>query len=270
MGTWRTSGICLSLLVLGIMLTLPASADRTLTVFGAASLTEYLDSLGPIFEKSHPDVTVRINTAGTGQLRVQIEQGAPADVFMSADTQNMDTLLAAGRVSKPSVFARNRLTVIIPKDNPAGIQSLADLAKPKIKLVIGAADVPVGKYTQTVIQKMDASGAYGKDFARRVLANVRSEEPSVKSVVTKVSLGEADAGFCYISDVTPVVRPKVRALRIPDTDNVIAVYPMAVLTDSKQKDLGDEFVKLVLSAQGQRLLAKHGFLTLSPPRNKQG
>jgi molybdate transport system substrate-binding protein len=257
------------LFLLGIIVAPPASADRTLTVFGAASLAEYLDSLKPIFEKSHPGVTVRTNTAGTGQLRVQIEQGAPADVFMSADTQNMDTLLAAGRVSKPAVFCRNRLTVIVPRDNPGHIESLADLAKPKLTLVIGAADVPIGKYTKTVIDKMDASGAYGKDFARRVLANVRSEEPSVKPVVTKVSLGEADAGFCYISDVTPVVRPKVRALRIPDKDNVIAIYPIAVLEDSKQKALGEDFVKLVLSSQGQRLLAKHGFLPLTAPRKNQ-
>jgi molybdate transport system substrate-binding protein len=258
------------LVALGLSIVSPTLADQTITIFGAASLAEYLDAIKPIFEKSHPDVTVRINTAGTGQLRVQIEQGAPADVFMSADTQNMDTLLAAGRVSKPSVFCRNRITVIIPKANPGHIESLADLAKPNLQLVIGAAEVPVGKYTRTVIQNMDASGAYGKDFGKRVLANVRSEEPSVKPVVTKVSLGEADGGFCYISDVTPVVRPKVRALRIPDKENVVAVYPIAVLSDSKQKSLAEDFVKLVFSPDGQKLLAKHGFLPVRPPSAKPG
>jgi len=268
--SWRLSGILSLLVAFSLVSSTPASADRTLTIFGAASLAEYLEAAKPIFEKLHPGVTVRINTAGSGQVRVQIEQGAPADVFMSADTANMDTLAAAGRVMKPAVFARNRLTVIIPKDNPAAIQTLADLAKPRVKLVIGAADVPVGKYTRTIIDKMDASGAYGKGFAKRVLANVRSEEPSVKPVVTKVSLSEADAGFCYISDVTPVVRPKVRAIRIPDKDNVIAVYPIAVLSESKEKALAQDFVKLVLSPEGQRLLAKHGFLPLASAPRKQG
>ncbi len=267
MGIWRISAICLALLLIVFATVSPAATDRTLTVFGAASLAEYLDALKPVFEKSHPDVEVRINTGGSGQLRTQVEQGAPADVFMSADTDNMNILSAAGLVSKPAVFCRNRLTVIIPVKNSAGIQSLADLAKPKLKLVVAAPDVPAGKYTRAILQNMDASGQYGRDFAKRVLANVRSEEPSVKPVVTKVSIGEADAGFCYISDVTPAVRPKVRALRIPDNQNTIAVYPIAVVNDSKQKVLARDFVRLVLSPEGQKLLAKHGFL---PMRQIQG
>ncbi len=264
----RLLALCVAMCALVLSFVGPASAAQTLTVFGASSLTEYLEAVKPIFEKVHPGVTLRLNTAGSGQLRLQIEQGAPADVFMSADTANMTPLSASGVAIKPAIFARNRLTVIVPKSNPARIETLADLAKPGLKLVIGAVDVPVGKYTRTVIDKMDASGSYGKDFSKRVLANVRSEEPAVKAVVTKVSLGEADAGFCYISDVTKTVRPKVRAFRIPDKDNVVASYPIAVLKDSSQRALAEEFVKLVLSRDGQRLLASYGFLTVASSKGK--
>lgn len=264
----RFSTLALALTALALLGAGPLRAAQTLTIFGAASLTEYLEAVKPIFEKAHPGVTLRNNTGGSGQLRVQIEQGAPADVFMSADTVNMEPLVTARKAINPVIFAHNRLTVIIPRSNPGHIGSLADLAKPKLKLVIGAADVPVGKYTRTVIDKLEASGDYGKGFARRVLANVRSEEPAVKAVVTKVSLNEADAGFCYISDVTPAVRPKVRAFRIPDEMNIIADYPMAVLSDSKQRALAVDFAKFVTSTRGQQLLKAHGFLTAKSGRPK--
>jgi molybdate transport system substrate-binding protein len=244
------------------------AAPRSLTVFGASSLTEFLDSAKKVFEKAHPGVTMRINIASSSQCRLQIQQGAPADVFMSADTTNMEPLVAAKMVSGPALFAFNRITVIVPKKNPAHIENLADLAKPKVKVVIGAADVPVGKYTRTVLDNMDASGKYGKDYAKRVLANVCSEEPAVKAVVTKVNLGEADAGFCYISDVTKEVRPNVRAFRIPDDVNVIATYPIAVLKEAKEPALAGEFMKFVLSKEGQKLLGAQGFLPLASVKGK--
>ncbi len=242
-----------------------AAAERTLTVFGASSLTEYLDAAKKIFEKAHPGVEVRLNIASSSQCRMQIEQGAPADVFMSADTTNMEPLVAAKSAIQPVVFAHNRLTVIIPKSNPGHVQALDDLGRKGLKLIIGAAEVPVGKYTRTVIDKMDASGKFGKDFGRRVLANVRSEEPAVKAVVTKVSLNEADAGICYISDVTPAVRGKLTAIRIPDQLNVVADYSIAVLKDSTEKDLAGDFVSYVLSKEGQKLLVQNGFLPLARP-----
>src|SRR6266540_2943795 len=183
-----------------------SSGATALHVFAAASLAEAFEQIAREFERAHPEARVQLNLAGSQQLATQIEQGAAADVFASADRRWMDYLVERGRVAgEPAVFARNRLVVIVPRTKPARIGRLQDLARPGVKLVLGAEAVPVGKYSREVLQNLSRSEAFDAAFARRVLANVVSEEENVKSVVGKVQLGEADAGLCYRSDVTRAV-----------------------------------------------------------------
>ena len=236
-----------------------SSGTTTLHVFAAASLAEAFEEIAHEFERGHPGTEVQLNLAGSQQLSTQIEQGAGADVFASADRRWMDYLVERGLVAgEPAVFARNRLVVIVPRTNPARIGRLQDLARPGVKLVLGAEAVPVGKYSREVLQNLSRAEGFGAGFARRVLANVVSEEENVKSVVGKVQLGEADAGLCYRSDVTRAVSRFVRVLAIPDSANVLATYPIAVLRGAPRGGLAQDFMALVLSASGQRVLERHG------------
>jgi molybdate transport system substrate-binding protein len=240
----------------------PAS-PATLHVFAAASLSEAFEDIAHQFEKSHAGVSVQLNLAGSQQLVAQIEAGAAADVFASADTAWMGRLVRGGRVDGvAAAFARNRLVVIVPKANPAHLSALQDLAKPGIKLVLGAETVPVGRYSRQVIDLLSKQPGYGSDFSKRALANLASEEENVKAVVSKVMLGEADAGIVYNSDVTPSVQRSTRSIEIPDAANVIATYPIAALSAAAAPDLARQFVSAVRSKAGQKTLQQHGFLSL--------
>ncbi len=256
-------------LLVGMSAGQPAESAETLTVFGAASLTEFLGEAELVFEKKHPGTQVRLNLAASSRLRIQIEYGGPADVFLSANTRNMDPLVKAKLAEKPSTFAHNRLVIAVPKRNPARIRTPTDLARPSVKLVIAAEETPIGTYTREVIGKMDACGDYGQDFAARVMANVRSHEPTVKAVVARVNLGEADAGICYSSDITPAVREDVFTIHIPEPVNIVADYPIAVIARTRHRTLADKFVAFVLSREGQRLLVKHGFVNAKPTEVSQ-
>lgn len=235
----------------------------TLSVFAAASLTEAFGDLGRRFEQSHPGVAVRFNFAGSQQLALQIEQGAPADVFASADQRWMDYATDKSLVEgEARVFAWNRLMLIVPRTNPARIGSLKDVARRGTKVVIAAEAVAVGKYTREVIAKLAGAEGFPADYDQRVLGNVVSQEENVKSVVSKVQLGEADAGFVYQSDMTRSVSRYVRSFDIPDEYNAIARYPIAVVKRSKNAESARAFIDLVLSDQGQTILQRHGFLSL--------
>ena len=241
-----------------------AEEPGTLTVFAAASLADAFTELGHRLETQRPGLTVRFNFAGSQQLATQIEQGASADVFASADERWMGDVaerhLLAG---EPAIFARNRVAVIVPATNPARIRRLQDLARGGVKLVLAADAVPVGRYSRTVLQNLSRDPAYGGDFARRVLGNVVSEEENVRSVVGKVQLGEADAGMVYRSDVTPAAARRVRILEVPEAFNVLASYPLARLGDSRMPEASRAFVDLVLSPEGQQTLARHGLIAVS-------
>lgn len=234
----------------------------SLTVMSAASLTESFTELGRMFEAQHPGVKVSFNFAGSQTLAEQLNQGAPADVFASASKKYMDAAVTAGRVSADAsaVFVMNRLVVIFPKDNPGKLAALSDLAKPGLKLVLAAESVPVGQYSLTFLEKANADTAFTPQYKDEVLKNVVSFEDNVKAVVTKVALGEADAGIVYVTDFTGAAAEKVATLEIPDALNTIATYPIAPVADSKQPDLARAFVDLVLSAEGQQVMAKYGFL----------
>jgi molybdate transport system substrate-binding protein len=238
-------------------ITQPA-ASTTLTVFAAASLQAAFGQIGKNFEAAHPGVRVAFNFAGSQQLA----QGAPADVFASANNAQMNAAVAAGRIVSGTArtFARNRLIVVFPTANPARIQTLQDLGKPGVKLVLATQAVPVGQYALDFLRKATAQPAFGATYSQTVLANVVSYEDNVKSVLTKVALGEADAGIVYSTDVTSDVKDKVTALAIPDALNTVASYPIAAMKDARQADLASQFVAYVLSGAGQQVLAQNGFI----------
>ncbi len=234
-------------------------ASQTLTVFAAASLTGAFGDIGKAFEAANPNVTVKFSFAGSQALRTQIEQGAPADVFASADHKNMDTMLGENLIAdgKSQDFASNRLVVILPPQNPANIQTLQDLAKPGVKLDLADASVPVGNYARQALTAMSQDLNFGADFSTRVLANVVSNETDVKQVVSKVDLGEADAGIVYVTDAQAAT--DLKTITIPNNFNVIAKYPIAVVAKSANADLAASFVAFVLSPDAQAVLTKWGF-----------
>ena len=238
-----------------------APQAKTLIVFAAASLTDAFNEIGKNFEAGNPGTTVTFNFAGSQALQTQIEQGAPADVFASASKTNMDALVTDNLVTQdaPQQFLNNKLVVILPKDNPAGLATLEDLAKPGTKLVLAADAVPVGKYALQTLDLMDAK--FGNGYKTKVLANVVSNEDNVKQVVSKVQLGEADAGIVYTSDA--VASPELKTIEIPADLNVIAKYPIAPLAKSENADLAKAFIAYVLSVDGQAVLQKWGF---APPQ----
>lgn len=236
--------------------------QRTLTVFAAASLTESFTEMGKQFEAAYPGAKAVFNFTGSQQLRAQLEQGAPADVFASANTKEMNAAIVSSVIvsGTQKTFARNRLVVIFPKDNPGQIEALADLARPGLKLVVADKAVPVGQYTVDMLDKMSKDPAYGADFADKVQANVVSRENDVKAVVAKARLGEADAGVVYSTDASAAAG-KLGSLALPDQFNQLATYPIAPLAKAPQPDLAQQFMDLVLSDAGQQLLAKYGFIS---------
>ena len=236
-----------------------APAARTLTVFAAASLTQAFGEIGKAFEAANPGVTVTFNFAGSQTLVTQIQQGAPADIFASASGTNMDAVVTAGFVDKaaPQIFVTNKLVVILPENNPANVQTLQDLAKPGLKVVLGDATVPAGKYARQILDNMSKDPTYGTDFGTKVLANVVSNETDVKQVVAKIQLGEGDAGIVYVSDA--IAAPTLKTIEIPANLNVVAKYPIAPLIKSANLHLAAQFIAYVLSADGQATLKKWGF-----------
>jgi len=234
-----------------------AAEAQELTVFAAASLREVFQSIALTFEKQHPNLKVRFNFAGSQDLRVQIEQGAKVDVFASADWKHMKSLATQGLVAEPKVFARNLPVVVVPKNNPAKVATFADLAK-VTHLVVGAPEVPVGAYTEIIFAA--AEKLNGKAFADRVRANVRSRELNVRQVLTKVALGEGDAGIVYKTDAL-TMPDKVQVIEIPSAINVVAEYPIAALKAAPHAELARDFVKLVLSKEGEKVLTAAGFDT---------
>jgi molybdate transport system substrate-binding protein len=231
-----------ALLVAALVLALPASAGTPrITVYAAASLTAVFPRI---------DAKPRYSFAGSDQLALQIEQGAPADVFASASPRYTQELFRRGLVLKPRTFARNRLVLIVPRSNPAHLASVFDLKRPGVRLVLAAASVPVGKYARQVLARLGLNAA---------LRNVVSEEQDVKGVVGKVVLGEADAGLVYVTDVKPVAG-KVRAIPVPPRGQPVVRYEIAVVKASGRRAAAEAFVARVLGPVGRRQLVAAGFL----------
>jgi molybdate transport system substrate-binding protein len=251
----------------------PRRLPSALNVFAAASLTGL--SQGWAAARPNPGLHVQFNFAGSQALAQQLAQGAPADIFASANWVQMRAVVQAGRTRYAAVetFAQNRLVIVIPGNNLADLQSLADLARPGLRLVLAAPEVPAGQYTNQMLDLADQDPAYGADFKAGVTANVVSYEDSVKAVLTKVRLGEADAGIVYASDLGTLLPgdfleiaspPEVLQIAIPEALNITASYPIAVLDDAAYPELAAEFMAYVLSPDGQALLAQYGFLPAQP------
>ena len=252
------------LIVVGLMVgpELAIAGDGTeLVVFAAASLRGSFEALVPPFEKAHPGTKVRLNLAGSQELRTQIEQGARADVFAAADLKNMAALQQARLIRAPEIFARNQPVIVVPRANPAGIHGLSDLPKTK-RLVIGAPEVPIGGYTVKIFDA--AAKKYGAAFRTKLDAAVVSRELNVRQVLAKVTLGEADAAIVYKTDAQ-AAQDKVDVIPIPADLNVQAEYPIAVVAAAKQAELARAWVQLVLSSEGLRRLADQGFMPPAVP-----
>jgi molybdate transport system substrate-binding protein len=265
--------LMIALLQLGLMLamrgsTLAAEVPRIqgeLTIFTTASLTDAFKEMAAQIEQANPGTKLTFNFAGSPTLRTQLAQGARADVFASADEPNMARAEKDGTIiGEPQIFARNQLVVVVPAKNPAGIHTLQDLTKPKLKLVLTNKDVPVGNYARQALEKLSQDATYGPDFAERVLANLVSEETNVKQVASKVQLGEADAGIVYSTDVTPALRDAVRVIQIPPEFNVIAKYPIAAVKGANN-EAGAQAVSREMADRNH-----HRFTARPPSRDGRG
>jgi molybdate transport system substrate-binding protein len=233
----------------------------TLTVLAASSLTNAFGELANTFQEQNPDTEVRTSFGGSSELLAQIEQGAPADVFASADEDKMDTAVQDDLVNEPQTFAGNRPIIIVPIDNPARIHGLQDLANPEAKLVLAQDGVPIAEYAKRILTNADSE--YGGNLEQQALNNVVSREANVRASANRVALGEADATFVYITDVTPEIEDQVEVIEIPQDLNVVATYPIATLKEANNLELARRWVDLVLSDEGQRLLEEYGFERVS-------
>ena len=255
-GTWRIltgilSGILTGVLALASFAACGSTGGSgtpkvTLRVFAAASLTGSFTTLGRQFEKDHPGTKVELNFGPSSGLAEQIGSGAPADVFASASPSNMDTLVSSGAAEDPEDFARNSMEIAVPPDNPAKISTVQDLAKSGVKVALCQAQVPCGKV---------AAEVFGH---AKIAVTPVTEEVDVKSVLTKVTLGEVDAGLVYVTDVQ-AAGDQVKGVEIPADVNASTSYPIAALEGSGHPKEAAEFVDLVLSSAGAKVLEEAGF-----------
>ena len=248
-------------LVVGLLTACAAQPGATtqLTVFAAASLKGALEDATAAYETSHPGVTIALSTDSSAALSTQIEQGAPADLFLSADATNPQDLVAAGfALGSPIVFAGNELTIIVPSDNPAGIASPADLANPGVKVIAAGDEVPITRYATQLIANLAAEPGYPTGFTAGYAGNVVSREDNVRAVVAKIELGEGDAGIVYVTDAA--ASTKVETIDLPAAANVPASYAGVVVKASPRQDAAREFLDWLAGTEGQGILGRFGFL----------
>jgi len=230
------------------------SRTTTLQIFAASSLTEAFEALEQRFEALNPEVEVSLTFAGSQVLRLQLEGGAGADVFASANRDHMDALVRGGVIEQTQTLGSNALVLIVPRDNPSGLTGFEDLTSSQ-RLVIGTEHAPVGRYSRELLRR--ANDTLGPAFAEQVLERVVSEEKNVRLVRAKVELGEADAAIVYRSDA--LGRPSLQTLEIPAAINVEARYSMGLVMDSQNATMAREWIGFVASDQGKSILAEHGF-----------
>jgi molybdate transport system substrate-binding protein len=243
----------------GAAATAPSAATGGLTIYGAASLKAALGRIATAYGAAHPGTTLTISTDSSSALETQVEQGAPADVFLSADTTNPQKLVDKGLAAGPVVpFAANVLTVIVPATNPAGIRTPSDLARPGVKIVAAGDAVPITKYVVQVLDNLAEQADYPADFTAGYAANVASREDNVAAVVSKIELGEGDAAIVYATDAK--VSTNVATIAIPDAANVRATYGAVAVKASPNAAAAGAFLTWLVGPDGQAILASLGFL----------
>lgn len=237
-----------------------ASAETIdLTVFAAASLAGALDKVKEAYEASHPGTTLTVSVDSSSAHETKIEQGAPADVFLSADTANPQKLVAKGlSAGEPVVFATNKLAIVVPNGNPGGVATPADLAKPGLKVIAAGDDVPITTYAKQLVDNLAGEPGYPADFAAAYARNVVSKEDNVKAVIGKIELGEGDAAIVYATDAK--ASTKVATLDVPEAANVSAKYAGAVVAASIHQEAARTFLGWLTSPDGQAILSSVGFL----------
>lgn len=239
----------------------PSASALTLTIYAASSLKAALTRMEAAYEIATPAVTLVISTDSSAALETKIEQGAPADVFLSADTTNPKKLVDLHLATGQTTFARNLLAVIVPKANPAGIASAADLAEPGVKIVAAGDGVPITKYATQLVSNLAGQPGFPDQFASRYALNIVSKEDNVAAVVAKIELGEGDAAIVYRTDAQ--ASTKVTVLAIPDAANVPATYAGVVVSATHQPDAAKAFLAWIAGPEGQAILGSLGFLPSS-------
>jgi molybdate transport system substrate-binding protein len=233
-----------------------------LTIYGAASLKGVLTRAAADYEAAHPGTTVTLSTDSSSALEIQIEQGAPADVFLSADSANPQALVDQGLAAGGAqTFAVNQLAVIVPLDNPAGIRTPADLAKPGVRIIAAGDQVPITKYATQVVANLATQPTYPHDLAAAYGANIVSREDNVKATVAKIELGEGDAAIVYVTDAR--ASTKVSMIELPEAANVQASYAGVVIKNSSNLEAAQAFLTWFAGPDGQALLSEFGFLPRS-------
>jgi molybdate transport system substrate-binding protein len=240
---------------------MPATSGElqgSITVFAASSLTDAFNELGEAFKAANPDVDIEFSFAASSALATQINEGAPADVFAAADGAQMRVVMDSGKgEGEPVIFATNSPVVVVPA-GATTVATFEDLARPGIALVLAGPEVPIGRYARELLQKASEAGGIRADFSDRVLANLRSDEANVRAVLTKVQLGEADAGIVYQTDAATAAGD-VDVIEIPGQYNVVAQYPIVPLAESEDPEAAAAFVEFALSGEGQAILESNGF-----------
>lgn len=239
------------------------AAAAELTVFAAASLSAVIDAVEVAYPVKEPGISLTVATGSSAALATQIEQGAPVDVFLSADTVNAQRLVDAGLVAgAPVAFAGNELTIIVPPGNPAAINSPADLARPGVNVVAAGARVPITRYADRLIADLAGQPGAPADFGAAYRANVVSREDDVKAIVAKIELGEGDAAIVYVTDALASAR--VEAVEVPAAANVRATYAGVVIAASAHREAAAAFLDWLSGPGGQAVLRQAGFLAPAP------
>src|SRR5262245_10677375 len=223
-----------------------SGVEGDITVFAAASLTDAFDEVGAAFEEANPDASIEFNYGASSALREQILAGAPADVFASANTSNMDQVVEGGAASDPEDFVTNQLQIVVPAGNPADVTGLDDFANADLLIGLCAEEVPCGQFGREALAKA------------QVTPSIDTNEPDVRALLTKVEAGELDAGIVYITDVR-AAGDAVEGIDIPAEENVTATYPIAALSAAGNAEVAAAFVEFVLSDEGQEILESYGF-----------
>jgi len=240
----------------------PAAAVE-LSVFAASSLSEALQEVARTYQTRHPEVHISLNFAGSQTLAAQLERGAPADLLLAADPQVMTRLQQNGLVESPRLLLRNRLALAVRSDHQPPLQTLAELGRPGLLLVIGNPQVPVGRYTRRLLARLAYDPDYGPALVQALEKNIVSEENRVKAIIAKLLLGEADAGFVYQSDLNSASANRLRTIPLPDQHNPEARYPLARLKGAGPE--AEEFGAWLFSPTAQAIFARHGFLPGEAP-----